>query len=158
MLILQAGSVEQMSERHAYILLNYEKFWKRVCSQNSTGKAVHTFVRRGKVGPKKAKLLLFYVNHPVKEIRGIGEFVERIVGDADDLWNAHGHETCLKSYEEYTDFLQGRQNATFIRFKNLRELPAPILASRISEVTGIGRMPRSGKYINDKTVSRLMQG
>ncbi len=147
-----------MSERHAYILLNYEKFWKRVCSQDRTGKAVQAFVRRGKVGPKKAKLLLFYVNHPVKEIRGIGEFVERITGDVDDLWKAHGKETCLESYEEYTDFLQGRQNATFIRFKNLRELPAPIPASRISKVTGIGRMPRSGKYINKGTVNQLIQG
>jgi len=147
-----------VSERHAYILLNYEKFWKSVCSQNRAGKALHAFIRRGKVGPKKAKFLLFYVTHPVKELRGIGEFVERITGDADNLWNAYGKETCLKSYEEYTDFLQGRQNATFIRFKNLRELPVPIPASRVSEVMGIGRMPRSGKYINEKTVSRLMRG
>jgi len=138
--------------------LNYEKFWKSVCSQNRAGKTLHAFIRRGKVGPKKAKFLLFYVTHPVKEIRGIGEFVERITGGADDLWNAYGKETCLRSYEEYTDFLQGRQNATFIRFKNLRELPVPIPASRVSEVTGIGRMPRSGKYINEKTVSQLMRG
>jgi len=150
--------VKKVSEQHAFILLNYEKFWNRVCSQNRAGKPVHVFIRRGKVGPKKAKLLLFYVNHPVKEIRGVGEFVKRITGDADDLWNAHGNETCLKSYEEYTDFLQGRETATFIRFKNLRELPAPIPASRISKVAGIGRMPRSGKYIGEKTASQLIQG
>jgi len=147
-----------VSERHAYILLNIEKFWNRLCSQNRTGKALHAFVRRGKVGPKKAKLILFYVNYPFKEIRGFGEFVERVTGDADDLWNAHGSETCLKSYEEYADFLQGRPKATFIRFRNLRELPAPIPNSVISKVTGIERMPRSGKYINKKTANQLIRG
>jgi len=150
--------VKHVSERHAYILLNYEKFWKRVCSQNRAGKVVHAFVRRGKVGPKKTELLLFYVTHPLKEIRGVGEFVERKTGDADDLWYAHGSETCLKTYEEYTDFLQGRPKATFIRFRNLRELPAPIPVSVICEATSIKQMPRSGKYINKKTVNQLFQG
>ena len=157
MLILTTGSVKQVSERDAYILLNNEKFWNRLCSQSRAGKTLHAFVRRGKVGPKKAELILFYVNHPFKEIRGVGEFIERITGDADDLWNAHGSETCLKSYEEYADFLQGRPKATFIRFKNLREL-APIPASGISKVTGIGRMPRSGKYINKRTANQLIRG
>lgn len=147
-----------MSERYAYILLNYQKFWKRVCSQSRAGKTLHAFVRRGKVGPKKTKLILFYVNHPSSKIRGFGEFIERITGEADDLWNAYGTETCLESYEEYADFLQGRQKATIIRFKNLRELPVPISASVISKVAGIGRMPRSGKYLNKKTVNQLIQG
>ncbi|NIR87318.1 hypothetical protein GWO13_07025 [Candidatus Bathyarchaeota archaeon] len=146
-----------MSERHAYILLNDEKFWNRLCSQNRAGKTLHAFVRRGKVGPKKTELILFYVNHPLKEIRGVGEFIQRITGDADELWNAHGSETCLKSYEEYKDFLQGRPKATFIRFQNLRELSAPIPASRISKITGIGRMPRSGKYITKKTTNQLIR-
>ena len=147
-----------MSERYAFILLNKKKFWNQLCRQNKAGKALHAFVRRGKVGPKKAELLLFYVNQPAKEIRGVAEFIERITGDADDLWNAYGNESCLKSYEEYVNFLQGRPKATFIRFKNLRELPAPIPTSVISKVTGIGRMPRSGKYINKKTVNQLIHG
>jgi len=147
-----------MSERYAFILLNSEKFWNQLCRQNRTGKALHVFVRRGKVGPKKAELLLFYVNHPAKQIRGVAEFIERIIGDADDLWNAYGNETCLKSYEEYMNFLQGKPKATFIRFKNLRELPVPKSASVISKVTGIGRMPRSGKYISKKAVNQLIPG
>ncbi len=147
-----------MSERYAYILLNYEKFWNRVSSQNRAGKALHAFIRRGRVGPKKTELVLFYVTRPSSEIRGVGEFIERIAGDADDLWNAHGSETCLKSYEEYEDFLRGRSKVTFIRFKNLRELPAPISASVIFKVTGMRRMPRSGKYINKKTVNQLIRG
>jgi len=147
-----------MSERYAFILLNKKKFWNRLCRQNKAGKTLHTFIRRGKVGPKKAELILFYVNHPAKQIRGVAEFIERITGDADDLWNAYGNESCLKSYEEYVNFLQGRPKATFIRFKNLRELPVPIPASVISKVIGIGRMPRSGKYINKKTVNQLIHG
>jgi len=147
-----------MSERYAFILLSNEKFWNQLCRQNRAGKVLHAFVRRGKVGPKKAELLLFYVNCPAKQIRGVAEFIERITGDADDLWNAYGNESCLKSYEEYMNFLQGRPKATFIRFKNLRELPVPIPASVISKVTGISRMPRSGKYINKKTANKLIHG
>jgi len=108
------------------------------------------------VGPKNAKLLLFYVTYPHKEIRGVGEFIERITGDAGDLWKTYGHESLLRSYEEYMDFMQGRRKATFIRFKNLRELPVPIPASVISQVTGIGRMPRMGKYITKEMVHQLI--
>jgi len=142
-------------ERYAYVLLNIEKYWNRLYAQNRAGKNVHSFVRRGLVGPKEAKLLLFYVIYPHKEIRGVGDFIERIAGDADDLWNTYGHESLLESYEEYMDFLQGRTKATFIRFKNLRVLAAPVPASVISQVTGIGIMPRMGKYITKEMANRL---
>ena len=145
-----------MLERYAYILLNIEKYWNRLYNQNRAGKNVHAFVRRGLVGPKKAKLLLFYVTHPHKEIRGVGNFIERITGDADDLWNTYGHEFLLESYEEYVDFLQGRTKATIIRFKNLRVLAAPRPASIISQVTGISRMSRMGKYITKEMAHRLI--
>jgi len=121
-------------------------------------KTVSAFVRRGLVGPKNAELLLFYVTHPHKEIRGVGEFVERIAGDAKDLWKTYGHESLLRSYEEYMDFMQGRKKATFIRFKNLRELPTPCPANVIFQVTGIGRMPRMGKYITKEMVHQLIEG
>jgi len=145
-----------VQEQYAYILLNIEKYWNRLCAQNRAGKNVHTFVRRGLVGPKKAKLLLFYVTYPHKEIRGVGDFIERITGDADDLWNTYGHESLLESYEEYMDFLQGRTKATFIRFKNLHILSAPVPASVISQVTGIGIMPRMGKYITKEMAHQLI--
>jgi predicted transcriptional regulator len=143
-------------ERYAYVLLNIEKYWNRLCDQNRAGKNVHAFVRRSLVGPKEAKLLLFYVTFPHKEIRGVGDFIERITGDTDDLWNTYGHESLLESYKEYMDFLQGRTKATFIRFKNLRVLTAPVPASRISQVTGIGIMPRMGKYITKEMANRLI--
>ena len=117
---------------------------------------MHAFVRRGLVGPKNAELLLFYVTHPYKEIRGVGEFIERITGDAKDLWKTYGHESLLRSYEEYVDFLQGRRKATFIRFKNLRELPTPIPANVITQVIGITRVPRMGKYITKEMAHQLI--
>ena len=117
---------------------------------------MHAFVRRGLVGPKKTKLLLFYVTYPHKEIRGVGDFIERITGDANDLWNTYGQESLLESYAEYMDFLQGRAKATFIRFKNLRVLASPISASVISQVMGISTMTRMGKYITKEMAHRLI--
>jgi predicted transcriptional regulator len=116
----------------------------------------HTFVRRGLVGPKKTNLLLFYVTSPFKEIRGFSQFVERVTGEADDLWKAYTGETSLKSYEEYKDFLQGRLKATFVRFRNLKMLSQPTPSSEIFRVTGIGRMPRGGRYINREIAQELI--
>ena len=136
--------------------MDNEKWWNRLCSQNRAGKKLHAFVRKSVVGPKKAEMLLFYVTHPVKEIRGFGEFVERIVGDAEELWKAYGKESCLNSYEEYKGFLQGRSKATFIRFKNLHELSPSIPASTIYQILGIRRMSQNGRYINKKTTHELV--
>ena len=145
-----------MSKRYAYILLTDEKWWNRRCSQNKAGKKLHAFVRKGIVGPTNAELVFFYVKHPLKEIRGFGEFVERVKGDVDELWNKHGHETVFESREEYMDFMQGRNKATFIRLKNLRLLSTPISLNVISQITGIGRMPRGGRYINKEIARELI--
>ncbi|HER54341.1 MAG TPA: hypothetical protein ENO13_00370, partial [Candidatus Bathyarchaeota archaeon] len=88
-------------EHYAFVVLNFEKFWNRLCSQNRAGKKEHAFVRRGIMGPKSAKLLFFYVTHPRKEIQGYAEFVERVAGDSKKLWETFGHESLLNSYEEY---------------------------------------------------------
>ena len=100
--------MQSLSEKYAYILLSDEKWWVRRCNKNKTGQITQSFVRRGCVGPKEAELILFYVKHPIREIRGSGEFLERIVGDTDKLWNALGHETVFDSYEEYVAFMDGR--------------------------------------------------
>jgi predicted transcriptional regulator len=136
--------------------MDNEKWWNRLCNQSRAGKKLHAFVRKSAVGPKNAKMLLFYVTHPVKEIRGYGEFVGRIVGDAEELWNTYGSESCLNSYKEYKDFLQGRSKATLIRFKNLHELSPSIPASVIYQIIGIHRMSRNGRYINRKTTHELI--
>lgn len=117
---------------------------------------MHAFVRRGIVGPKNAKKLFFYVIHPRKDIRGFADFIERKTGDARDLWETLGHESLLESYEEYQDFLQGRKNVTFIRFKNLQELPNPIPTKALLQVIGKDRMPQMGLYLNEKTAQKLM--
>lgn len=145
-----------MSERYAYILLITPKWWDRLCSRLEAGKKFHAFVRRGLVGPKKTNLLLFYVTHPFKEIRGFAEFVERVTGEADDLWRSYRGETSLRSYKEYKDFLQGKPKTTLIRFKNLRTFSQPISASVIFQVAGIGRMPRGGRYISREIAHGLI--
>ena len=108
------------------------------------------------MGPKNAKLLFFYVIHPRKDIRGFADFIERLTGDAEELWEKLGHESLLSSYEEYQDFLQGRKKATFIRFRNLREFPNPVPTKVIFQVIGKERMPQMGLYLNEKTAHKLL--
>ncbi|PVX27123.1 MAG: hypothetical protein CW716_03975 [Candidatus Bathyarchaeum sp.] len=143
-------------EKYAYIVLNFEKFWKRLCSQNRAGKTAHAFVRRGIMGPKKTKHLFFYVTHPRKEIQGYADFVERVTGNAKDLWESFGHESLLNSYDEYNDFLQGRRKATFIRFTNLKELPNPIKAKTFAQIIGRKRMPQQGMYLTKEMAQQLL--
>jgi len=143
-------------EKHAFIVLNFEKFWNRLCSQNRTGKHIHAFVRRGVVGPKNAKQLFFYVTNPRKHIQGYAEFIERVTGDAEDLWKTLGHESLLNSYDEYHNFLQGRKKATFIRFKNLKELPKPVTTKEMTQIIGKERMPQIGLYITEGMARQLI--
>lgn len=96
------------------------------------------------------------MTHPRKDIRGYAEFIERVTGDAEDLWKTLGHESLLNSYEEYSEFLQGRKKATFLRFRNLRELPHHVPEKVISQVVGRERMPQMGIYINEKMAQMLM--
>jgi len=144
-----------VSKRYAYILLITPKWWERLLDRVEAGKEFHAFVRKGLVGPKQANVLLFYVTHPLREIRGSAQFVERVAGKADDLWKAYGDETSPRSYPEYKAFLQGNPKATFIRFKNLQTLSQPVSASMVLQVTGVGRMPRGGKYINREMAQEL---
>ena len=145
-----------MLERYAYILVITPKWWNRLCKRLETGKKSHAFVRRGLVGPKETSRLLFYVTHPLKEIRGFAEFVERVTGDADDMWRAYRSETSPKSHKEYENFLQGNPKTTFIRFKNLKALSHPISAKVIFQVVGVGRMPRGGRYISREIAHELI--
>jgi predicted transcriptional regulator len=143
-------------KKYAYIVLNLEKFWNRLCSQNGADKPIHAFVRRGVVGPKNAKQLFFYVTHPRKDIKGYADFIERVTGDAEDLWKSLGHESLLSSYGEYQDFLQGRKKATFIRFRNLKELPKPVTTKAMAQIIGKERMPQMGMYITEKMAHQLI--
>jgi predicted transcriptional regulator len=143
-------------ECYAFILLSDEKWWKRLCESNRGNGKAQIFVRRNRVGPVSAEKLLFYVKRPLMQIRGVADFVERLSGNYKELWGLHGDETCLKDFKEYINFLGGRENVTFIRFKNLRELETPIPIDVIRRVLGIQKIPRNGKYINRETANQLI--
>jgi predicted transcriptional regulator len=96
------------------------------------------------------------VTHPHKDIRGYADFIERVTGDAKDLWKSLGHESLLSSYDEYLDFLQGRKKATFIRFRNLKELPTPITTKAMTKIIGKEKMPQMGMYITEKMAHQLI--
>lgn len=147
-----------MTEEHyAYVLIEDEKWWNRRLTQNRTGSMVHAFVRRGKVGPKEAQKILFYVKRPAKEIRGSGDFLERIIGTKDELWNLYGPETVFESKDEYDFFVSGRDNVTFIRFKSVEEFEKPISFDEIYIALGVRRMPQGGKYLNRETVNSIIK-
>jgi predicted transcriptional regulator len=144
-------------EHYAYILVEHEKWWNSRCNKNQKGMNTQAFVRRGRVGPKEAKTLLFYVKLPVGEIRGYGDFLERIIGTADELWNIHGSETVFESRDQYNDFVEGRSKVTFIRFKNLQELEKPISWKDFSAALGVKKMPNGGRYLSRETVNSLVK-
>ena len=143
-------------KNYAFVVLNLEKFWNRLCSQNRQGKPLHAFVRRGKVGPKNTKHLFFYVTHPRKEIQGYADFIERVTGDSKELWQSLGHESLLTSYDEYQDFLQGRKIATFVRFKNLKEFPKPVTMKAMEKIIGRKRLPQMGLYLTEPLTNQLL--
>jgi len=144
-------------EHYAYILVEHEKWWNSRRDQSQKGMNTQVFVRKGRVGPKDAEKLLFYVKLPVGEIRGHADFLERISGNADDLWNIHGSETVFESRGRYDNFVEGRAKVTFIRFKNLEELVKPIGWKDLSAALGIKKMPNGGKYLGRENVNSLLR-
>lgn len=147
---------ESLPEKYAYILLSDEKWWARRINKYKAGITLQSFVRKGFVGPKDAKLILFYIKHPVRAILGSGEFLERIKGDSNKLWTIIGHETVFDNYQEYLAFMNGRIHATFIRFRNLQEFSAPIPFKVFSQVIGVNQMPRGGKYLSKEMTDALI--
>ena len=148
--------MRELTEEHfAYLLIEDGKWWNRRISKNKLGTEVHSFVRKGKVGPKGATQLLFYVKRPVRQIKGTAEFLERMTGTADELWQLHGPETVFESRDEYDKFVAGSSTVTFIRFRNMQELEKPIDFNTISVNAGIGKMPQGGKYLGRETVASM---
>jgi len=146
-----------MSEEHyAYVLVEDEKWWNRRCTKNKVIGSVHTFVRRGKVGPKNTCRLLFYIKLPVKQIKGVGEFVERITGTRDELWSTYGAETVFGSKEEYDKFVGERDSVTLIRFRNMEELEKPVGFEVFHAATGITKMPNGGMYLSRETLNQMI--
>jgi predicted transcriptional regulator len=145
-----------VEERYAYVLVEDERWWNRRRARNKTPGSVHSFVRRGKVGPKQGARLLFYIKLPVRQIKGVGEFVERIIGSKDELWNLYGAETVFQNKDEYDKFVSGRSSVTLIRFRNMEELDKPVDFKNFNAATGIKRMPNGGMYISREALSQMI--
>lgn len=145
-----------MEEHYGFILISDGKWWEKLCERAEKGRSIHAFVRRNLVGPVEAEKLLFYVKRPLMQIRGLADFLERITGDAEELWRKYGEETCLSSFEDYVKFLRGRGKATFIRFTNFHELENPISMEALKKVLGIPKMPRGGRYISREALNQLI--
>lgn len=71
--------------------------------------------------------------------------MKRVVGDADELWEKYSCETCSKSYKEYSEFLQGREKATFIQLRNSQKLSSPVSEKNLFKIVGV-RTPRGQIY------------
>lgn len=140
------------NKHYGFLLILDEKWWNRLCA---SGAQVQAFIRRGLVGPVATDKLLFYVKHPVKQVMGIADFVERVAGEPRELWDKYGAETCLKSFNEYVAFLGGRGHVTFIRFSNLHEFKTPVPLEVVKRILGFSTLPRGGKYINFEAVNQL---
>jgi predicted transcriptional regulator len=147
-----------MSDEHYYyILVEREKWWNSRHDKNRKGGNTQVFVRRGRVGPKEAKKLLLYVKLPIGEICGYDDFLERIIGTADGLWNSYGSETVFESRDQYDSFIEGRSKVTFIRFKNLQELEKPVCWKDLAAALGIKKMPNGGRYLSKETVNSILK-
>ena len=145
-----------MKENCAFVIMIKDKWWREFCRRHRERKEVHSYVQGGWAPPKSASLIFFYVTKPAAEIGGYAEFVERKVGDAESLWNAHGTESVLQTKEKYAEFIRDKQRVSFIRFKNLQEAAKPIPLSNVLMLLGVKRLARKGFYINKETADKLI--
>jgi len=146
-----------MSERYAFVIMIKDKFWREFCRIHHKGKQIQSYVQKGKAPPKDARVIFFYVTKPAAEIAGYAEFVERKVGDAEEIWKEHGHESVLSSEKQYSEFLGGTSQVSFIRFKNLHGSSKPISLSNLQMILGVKRLSRKGFYIDKETADKLIE-
>ncbi len=143
------------NERYAYILMVDEKYWNRLCQRNNAQIGTHVFIRKNQVAPKEVDQLLFYVTRK-KQVLGAADFLERLTGNYEDLWEKFGGESCFESFEEYKSFADGRLMMTFIRFSNFREIDNPKSKEEVSKVLGSLRGFGAGNYLDKETAMQLV--
>ena len=143
------------SERYAYILTVDEKYWNRLRQRNSAHSGIHVFIRRNQVAPKQVQLLLFYVTRK-KQVLGTADFVERLTGNYEELWEKFGSESCFESFDEYKQFTGGREMMTFIRFSNFNEIANPEPKEELAKVLGSLHRFGVGKYLDRETAMQLV--
>ena len=142
-------------ERYAFILTATSKYWERLRNRNNISGGIQAFVRKNQVAPKRARRLLFYVTKPVMQVRGVADFIERLTGDSEDLWREYGSESCFKTFEEYCDFVEGREMMTFVRFTNFVELENPKTKEETKNILGSLQGLR-GKYVGLHVMEQLI--
>ncbi len=124
------------SEHYAFMLVMDKKYWSRLCDFPQRNRRIRFFVRKNRVGPTQARKLLFYVKKPSMQVLGCADFVQRITGDAQELWNQHGSESFFESFDEYKAFSEGRRNMTFIEFENFCQLEDPMPKEEVARALG----------------------
>ena len=143
------------SEHYAYILTVDEKYWNRLCQKNKASLGTHVFIRKSQVAPKNAQQLLFYVTRK-KQVLGAADFVERLTGNYAELWEKFGSESCFESFDEYKEFVDGRDMMTFIRFSNFKEITDPERKEELAKVLGALHRFGIGKYLDKETALQLV--
>jgi predicted transcriptional regulator len=143
------------ADRYAFILVSDKDHWSKLLEKERNGNNMQVFIRKNRVAPKETSKLLFYVKKPVRQIRGVADFIERVTGDPLELWNRFGSESIFESVSEYSAFIEGREKATFVRFNNLKEFQQPISSEQLCEATGLTLTPRSGRYLTFDQTKQL---
>jgi predicted transcriptional regulator len=145
-----------MSERYAFVMMVREKWWVEFCRRSREGKTVHSFVVRGAAPPKGTQLILFYVTRPVSAIAGDAHFIERAVGNPQELWGRFGLESVLGSKVRFEEFVGDASQVSFVRFEDLFVAVNPVSLSRLLMLLGVKRLSRKGFYVNDKLCDTLI--
>jgi len=117
--------------------------------------ATQVFIRKSQVAPKKVDQLLFYVTRK-KQVLGTADFLERLTGNYEDLWEKFGNESCFESFEEYKTFVGGRIMMTFIRFSNFKEVAEPEPKDELVKVLGSLDRFGMGRYLDKETAAKLV--
>jgi predicted transcriptional regulator len=144
------------NERYAFVMMVRSTWWQRFRQQHHDGKQVQSYVRTGKTSPRKASKLFFYLVKPIGEIVGHADFIERKVGDPQELWKEHGLESVLSTVQQYKNVVKCKSEASFIRFENLYEAERPIALNSLLMLLGTSRLQRKGFYVNRETAEKLI--
>jgi predicted transcriptional regulator len=145
-----------MTGKYAFVMMTKEKWWNRFRRNLHEGKHAQSYVQRGEAPPKQTSIILFYVTKPVAEIAGHAEFIERKVGDVLEVWKKYGSESVLKSEQEYRELVGDKRQASFIRFKNLREATNTVPLADVLMLLGARRLSRKGFYLDKETADKIV--
>ena len=145
-----------MSRKYAYVMMIRDKWWNEFHRRLHAGKQVHSYVRVGLAPPRDAKLIFFYLVKPVGEIVAYADFIERKAGDSEEMWMNYGGESALKTKEQYEEFVGGKKEVSFIRFRNLQEAANPIGLNDFLMLLGMKRLSRKGFYVDKEVADKLV--